>query len=40
MGLVNDAGGIIDGDDTVALTIDTGSSTITNAGRIEAAPMD
>ena len=38
MGLINDAGGIIDGDDTVALTINTGSSTITNAGRIEAAP--
>jgi len=36
MGLINDAGGIIDGDDTVALTIDTGSSTITNAGKIEA----
>jgi hypothetical protein len=37
MGLINDAGGIIDGDDTVALTIDT-TSTITNAGRIEAGP--
>jgi len=36
MGLVNDAGGIIDGDDAVALAIDTGSSTITNAGTIEA----
>jgi hypothetical protein len=38
MGLVNDAGGIIDGDDPIALTIDTGSATITNAGRIEAGP--
>jgi hypothetical protein len=37
MGLINDAGGIIDGDDTVALTIDT-TSTISNAGRIEAGP--
>jgi hypothetical protein len=37
MVLVNDKGGIIDGDDSVALTIDTGSSTILNAGRIEAA---
>jgi hypothetical protein len=37
MVLVNDKGGIIDGDDTVALTINTGSSTISNAGRIEAA---
>jgi hypothetical protein len=36
MGLVNDAGGIIDGDDSVALTINVGSATITNAGRIEA----
>jgi len=36
MGLINDAGGIIDGDDSVALTIDTGSSAITSAGTIEA----
>jgi hypothetical protein len=36
MVLVNDKGGIIDGDDSVALTIDTGASTITNAGAIEA----
>ena len=35
MGLINDKGGIIDGDDSVALTIDT-TSTITNAGTIEA----
>jgi hypothetical protein len=33
--LVNDAGGVIDGNQAEALTIDTGAKTITNAGLIE-----
>jgi hypothetical protein len=36
MVLVNQKGGVIDGDDTTALVINTGANTITNAGRIEA----
>ena len=33
--LINDAGGVIDGDQALGLTINTGSSTLTNAGIIE-----
>jgi len=35
--LVNDRAGIIDGDQTIALTLDTGAIAIANAGLIEAA---
>jgi hypothetical protein len=35
--LINEAAGVIDADNSVALTIDTGTSIITNAGLIEAA---
>jgi hypothetical protein len=35
MGLVNDAGGVIDGDQTLALTVNTGAASIVNAGLIE-----
>ena len=36
MTLVNDAAGTIDGDDSVALTLNTGANTIINLGKIEA----
>ncbi|MDQ2860377.1 MAG: hypothetical protein M3T55_06550 [Pseudomonadota bacterium] len=36
MTLVNDAGGLIEGDGTLSLTLDTGANTIANNGLIEA----
>jgi len=35
MKLVNEAGGVINGDETVTLVIDTGANTIANAGNID-----